>query len=284
MFPNPKKWIVAGLIMLPAQAMASVTTASFDTIEVGGNTYSNGEPGSNFNEFSVDVGGFTINVSGWSDTAGSSGTAPNMDPVIERAVDFDRNANGWSIENADELPNQNCGYSHSADNFSCSYTDYDFYLLDFGSESVELTGLYSSWSANPSDTQVSFAALDPSLNKDLTGTTFDSLLANTVSGTSTGSSSFTSTKINNSGYNNYYADVNVGSNVSSSLWIVSAYNTLFGTVNGATANNDGFKLAGVSFSQPSGGGGGGTSIPEPTTIAMFGLALLGLTSSRRKKL
>lgn len=284
MFPNPNKWIIAGLIMLPAQAMASVTTASFDTIEVNGNTYSNGEPGANFNEFSVDVGGLTINVSGWSDTEGNldAASAPNRDPYIARAVDFDRNANGWSMENIDE--GNGCGYSHSADNYACGYTDYDFYLLDFGT-AVELSGVYSSWSANPTDTQVSFAALDSSMNKDLTGLTFNSLLANSVTGTSMGSSSFSSTKsFNNNGYNNYYADVSVGNNVSSSLWVVSAYNTLFGTVSGATANNDGFKLAGVSFSQPSGGGGGGTSIPEPTTITMFGLALLGLTSSRRKKL
>ncbi len=280
MFSNPNKWIIAGLIMLPVQAMASVTTASFDTITVNGNTYNSGEPGSSFNRFSVQVDGFTIDVSGWSDTEGDLGAAaaPNRDPYIERAVDFDRNSNGWSIENVDE--GNGCGYSHSADNFACDYTDYDFYLLDFGNQSVEVNGLYSSWSANPEDTQVSFAALDSNMNKDLTGLTFDTLLANTTNPTSKGSSSFSSTKVNNQGFNNYYADVNVGA--TSSLWVVSAYHTLFGTVSGATANNDGFKLAGVSFSQPS--GGTTTTIPEPTTLAILGLALFGLSVNRRKKI
>ena len=149
--------MITALIALPLPAMASVTTVSFGTIEVGGVTYSSGEPGSNFNAFTVDYGSSSIDVSAWSDTNGNSGTAPNIDPEIERVVDLDRNGNGWAAINVDETPTRNCGYHHSADNFGCDYTDYDFFLLDFGSQQVQLEGVYSSWNYN-SDTQVSVAA------------------------------------------------------------------------------------------------------------------------------
>ena len=267
MLSLPKKWMITALIALPLPAMASVTTVSFGTIEVGGVTYSSGEPGSNFNAFTVDYGSNSIDVSAWSDTAGNSGTAPNIDPEIERVVDLDRNGNGWAAINVDETPDRHCGYSHSADNFGCDYTDYDFFLLDFGSQQVQLEGVYSSWNYN-SDTQVSVAALNPGTGTNLTGLTIDSLLA---SSQGSGSSTFYSS----ASVANYYADVDVSA--TSSLWIVSAYHTMFGTVDGATPNNDGFKLAGVSFTtnNPS-------TISEPSSFAILALSLIGLVSYRKK--
>ncbi|WP_286261753.1 exosortase-dependent surface protein XDP1 [Thalassotalea atypica] len=276
MFVSPKKWIIAGLVMLPLQAMAGTTTASFGTINVDGTTYSSGEPGSNFNQFSVDAGGITVNVSGWSNIDNGSGYD------IRRATDFDRNGNGWSLQNQYEGGGSP---EHSADNTpDGSYLDYDFYVLDFGAQEVELENVYSSWLWNENDTQVSIAALDKNeVPSDLTGETFSSLLS--TPNASSGSSDFSSSRMsinydNDSSRNNYYADVNV--NASSSLWVVSAYHTMFGSVGGATANNDGFKFAGISFTTSPGGGGGGSTIPEPSTMAILALALFGLSAKRRK--
>ncbi|NMP31230.1 hypothetical protein HII17_06625 [Thalassotalea sp. M1531] len=290
---TPKKWIVAALLLGSAPVMASVT--SFGTITVDGNTYDNisgngipSAPGSYFDEFQVDAGsGITINVSGWSDTL----NVGNADDVIERIADFDRNGNGWSIENKDENPDKYCGYSHSADNFDCNdgaWTDYDFFLLDFGSQEVHLTEVYSSWLANSgSGQEVSIAALNSNHSTDLTNNTFSNLLSNDQ-----GSNSFKFTgSAGTAGQNiaSYYANVSGITDASndvvySSKWIVSAYNEMFGTVTNGSANNDGFKLAGINFTTaPGGGGGGGNEIPEPAPIALMILALFALSRSRAQK-
>ena len=276
-----KNWTLLGLLLCSTQAMASVT--SFGTIDVGGTEYQNGEPNSNFNQFQVDAGnGVIINVSGWSDTLNQN----NADDIIERARDFDRNGNGWSIENRDENPNQYCGYSHSADNFDCNnnaWTDYDFFLLDFGNLEVHLTEVYSSWLANSGNGQeVSVAALNANQDADLSGTTFAGLLGNDQG---SGSFSFGGSG-GTAGQNiaSYYSNVSGITNaqnqlVYSSKWIVSAYHEMFGTASGGSANNDGFKLAAINFitpNQPS-------VIPEPAPIALMLIALAGLVRQRTKK-
>lgn len=283
MFSNPKKWILAGLVAVaPLQAMASISitsgTGDFDEIQVGGTTYSrsgghDSEPSSNFNQFQVTAtDGTVINVSGWSDTAGSDGSGNNRDPYIERAKDLDRNRDGWSMENVDE--GSGCGYHHSADNLgnSCNWVDYDFFLLDFGT-AVTLDSAMFSWRLNStSQNQVSIIALDDTkIGNNLTGETFQGLKDDSLG--------YAGSQMQNGGINNvgsYYADSNV--NQSSSLWIISAYNTMFGTVSGGSNYNDGFKLAGVTFSRPS-----TVSVPEPSTLAILSLALLGLSMSKRKK-
>ncbi|MCH2057429.1 MAG: PEP-CTERM sorting domain-containing protein [Thalassotalea sp.] len=293
MFNVTKNLTLAALLLCSSQAMASIT--SFGTITVGNDTYdrngSPNEPTTNFNQFTVSgANGLTINVSGWSDTL----NANNADDLIERVTDFDRNGNGWSIENRDENPSEYCGYHHSADNMNCfnqAYTDYDFFLLDFGSTEVHLTEVYSSWLAgstniNSQDSQqVSIAALNSNHSTDLTNSTFASLL-----GSAQGSASYSfGSSAGQAGSNiaGYYADVagiNNGQDETafSSKWIVSAYNELFGAASHGTANNDGFKLAAINFTTapqkpPTG------EIPEPSTFALMALALIGLSRQRSLK-
>jgi len=75
----------------------------------------------------------------------------------------------------------------------------------------------------------------------------------------------------------------------SSWWLVSAYNTGFvqsaGAENRSTLDNgnDYFKLFAVAGSACTAGGNCGPKrVPEPGSFALAGLALLGLTFSRRK--
>ncbi|MBK8918551.1 MAG: PEP-CTERM sorting domain-containing protein [Betaproteobacteria bacterium] len=80
----------------------------------------------------------------------------------------------------------------------------------------------------------------------------------------------------------------ISTTVSSSYWLVAAYNSVFGgTCSGCTALGSGyqgtdyFKLSGVAGNQPGGGGGG--NAPEPSTMALLGISMLGAVALRRRQ-
>jgi hypothetical protein len=80
------------------------------------------------------------------------------------------------------------------------------------------------------------------------------------------------------------------SNVSSSWWLVSAYNYAFGSAcancstTGGTVDqgNDFFKLLSVAASATA-GTAQGSGVPEPTSLALVAVAGLGALASRRRK-
>ncbi len=83
--------------------------------------------------------------------------------------------------------------------------------------------------------------------------------------------------------------VSFANTVYSSAWLIGAYNGLT-TTSGASSGNDYFKLASVSGSKcpanstiPGCGGTPGNSVPEPATLLLMGVGLLGLTRSVRRK-
>ena len=81
--------------------------------------------------------------------------------------------------------------------------------------------------------------------------------------------------------------VNAG-NITSSWWLVSAFNSGFGgNTSGFNNNNDYVKLLAVAGSAaapcvPGAPGCGGQQVSEPATLALFGLAALGIVAARRR--
>jgi len=281
MLLNISKLSIAGLALMSASALASTTYKDFGSVT---------DTGSNFNEFSVVADGVTITVSGWADTdnftSGEGGNPLTGDDKITKAVDFDKNGNGWSLENVDEFSSSNCGNSHSGDNLgggtgssACNYNDYDMYLIEF-SEAVNVSAITSSWlygqnngkNQAAANNQVTVAALT---NNNLLDRSWSDVKADSIS---SGFSGFTYS----SGY--YTSDLTTSdANVAgqySNYWLVGALNSIFGG-NLSDEGNDGIKLSGVSVSK-AGTPPPTTSVPEPTSIMMFGLALVGFAASRRK--
>ncbi|KGJ91546.1 exosortase-dependent surface protein XDP1 [Colwellia psychrerythraea] len=262
MLLNIKKWSLTGLLILSSSiAYADTTTASFSG--VSGSS-------SNITNFSLSVDGVNINVSGWSDTRSRSNDGPG-DGTIQIARDLNKYSNGWGITNRDEGGGSP---SHSANNTG---NDYDFFLLSF-SEVVSLTKATYSWVyGSTGQNQVSVAALDPN---DFTGN--GSLHNKTWSGIKTDNtlSSDYAQMEKSGGYFTNFAGTNVD-NEFSTHWLIGSLNSVFGG-NKDMERNDGMKLASVSFDKQE--PVGPASIPEPSSILLFCLAIMGLTASNRRKI
>lgn len=279
MLLNIGKFGFVSLFLLSGNVFA-LTSAHFGSVV---------DTGDNFNQFSVLTDNVTINVSGWSDTAKFSGTNTNQvtgDDKIVKARDFDSNGNGWSMENKDEAKSDGTqktwvqGYSHSADNLSDGTQDYDTFLLTF-SEEVNLASANYSWIFDDGDSSTGTATQG---NQVTVAALSDSALLNKswaqVVNSQTISSGFS--QMQNSTQTGYYTDFNtVSGNVAgvySQYWLIGALNSAFGGSH-SMEGNDGMKLAGITFNKAS---NTSTAVPEPSSILMFGLSIIGFIANRRR--
>lgn len=220
-----------------------------------------------------------VTVTAVSNTGGTNNSANAVNNGESQTIQSATWTNTWGgIYNADNNDkdgsyydkNENVSPEHSIDNNQ----RYDMALLTF-SELVKLTDLTLGWTTNDSD--VTVMAYKGSGKPTLIGKTYSELVGLGWDSIGNYSDVGTTTKsINDKG-------------VFSSYWLIGAYNPLANpdggkvTVNGKSTY-DYIKLASVSgcSAKELGCTPPSNDAPEPGSMALFGLGLLGLVFQRKR--
>ena len=222
----------------------------------------------------INLNGITVNVSAWSDVGNYTGNQNYCDGNYsqrrgkcygswENVDGSGETFSGLGTEEDDTVQSAefagpwwegsqvgygmysgDAGENHTIDNFSHEYggTDYDMVLLSF-SEEVSLAGATFSYvDGYASKNQVTVAGLsDTGLGQLTSGSATWGDIAATVGGSLKNSFQIGSDN------GTYYSDFTFTE--TSKYWLVGAYNTAFGFVDGFGQNNDGFKLSSIGFNK-----------------------------------
>jgi PEP-CTERM motif len=250
-------------IAAAALAAASIATAATWNLSNGG--------ASGANSTTANVSGFYVNNN-------STGVINSGSTFTSQAL-ADHGSYGMGMYSGTDSGEP----QHALDNNGTT----EMISVQFGAR-VDLDSVNVSWAGADSDLSV-LAYTGSSAPASIAGRTWNQLVSSgwSLIGHYAGSAGQTGTRSINAG------------NVTSSWWLISAFNSGFGgNTSGLNNHNDYVKLLSVAGSAvsgcPSGGGssGGGSSgggsacggqqVAEPAALALFGLAALGVVAVRRR--
>lgn len=259
----------------------------------------------------------TINAQGISNTnnamgttGGDTGTSINTNSggvanhkIESTSIITVYGTSGIGVKNRDACTTTGCNGDYNEGNSPEHAIDNnqrtDMVLLTFSSQ-VALTKVTAGWTQNDSD--ISVLAYTPTSASN-NGVTSDATIQSSLIGKtySTGSGG-----ILGSGWSviGNYGDIGTAtaginsSNLYSSAWLIGAYNPLFGTCGSCSAGtttqsntggNDFFKLQSVAGCTAGDTASPGcippppNQTPEPGSLALIGLAMVGMVSLRRRQ-
>ena len=241
-------------VAIASAALAAAHLASAATW----NFANNGVATSGANQTSVNVSGFYVNnAASGVINSGSAFTAASLS---------DQGGSGRGMSTGTDSGSPN----HAIDNSGTT----EMMSLQFGTN-VDLDSVTVGWSSTDADLSV-LAYTGSGSPTSVAGRTWSQLLASGWSlighyaGTGAGTRS-----------------INAG-NVTSSWWLISAFNSGFGGSSSGLNNGDDYvkllAVAGsaVSACAPGTPGCSGQQVSEPASLALFGLAALGVMAVRRR--
>lgn len=247
---------------------------------------------SSTNPGSITMGTVTVTPQGWAGINGGT-LVQQVGTGSSTTSHFGSySGGGLGINNSIDGEVYGAQPDHAIDNFGAN----EMVLLSF-TKAVNLTSLSMGYVSGDADfTVMAFnvngAAGAPNLGLDKSGTggvnnsSWNALKATSSGWTLIGDyqNSSKSATVNNVLQN----DKNFANNYYSSYWLIGAYNPLVGVMSGFSADNtlDYFKLASVSgtvCTANSGNCGTTSKVPEPGSLALVGLGLMGMIRIRKAR-